>query len=94
MKRKEREDLIIALDRSVMDLNESLARARGSLKEGSNNLKHSDPEEADPQEGPSGTQIPPTGTPPRDFDSSDDDIDRLLSLVILNPEKGQEIINS
>ena len=77
-----------------MDLNESLARARSSLKEGSDNLKHSDTEEVDPQEGPSGTQIPPKGTPPRDFDSSDDDIERLLSLVILHPEKGQEIKNS
>ena len=76
-----------------MDLNESLARARSSLKEGSSSLKHSDPEEVDPQEGPSGTQIPPVGTPPKDFDSSDDEIDRLLSLVTLNPEKGQEIKN-
>ena len=86
LKRREREDLITALDRSVVDLHNSLARARTNLTEGSNNLRYSDPEEVDPQEGPSGTQVPPKGTPPRDFDSSDDDIDRLLSLTILQPE--------
>ena len=67
--------------------------AHNSLAEATLNPGRSDTEEVDPQEGPSGTQIPPKGTPPRELDSSDDDIDRLLQLVSSHPELGQEIIN-
>ena len=74
LKRRERDDLIIALDRSVADLHNTLTRARTNLSGGSNNLEHSNIQEEDPQEGPSGIQVPPSsrGRPPRDLDSSDD----------------------